>query len=106
MAGFVFPITIILFPLSSNDLLGGDYTWSGTGDIVSDGKDLLACLPPGPTGLIGYSYGGLVAWWISLVAPHRGELIILGSIPLLVISTAFEMDVSCHSSVHDALVAR
>jgi len=34
--------------------------------------------------LIGFRYGGLVAWWLSLIAPHRIEkLIIVGSIPSL-----------------------
>ncbi len=58
------------------------YSWSGPGDLASDGEKLLSSLPEKPVGLIGYSYGGLVAWWLSLIAPHRvRELIILGSIP-------------------------
>ena len=71
------------FPVFIQRSVGGSlHTWSGTGDIISDGKELLASLPSEPTGLIGYSYGGLVAWWLSLVAPHRvRELVILGSIP-------------------------
>ena len=61
---------------------GHVHTWEGTGDIASDGRRLLSSLPREPVGLIGYSYGGLVAWWVSIVAPDRiRELIILGSIP-------------------------
>lgn len=61
---------------------GHVHTWNGTGDIATDGTKLLSSLPREPVGLIGYSYGGLVAWWVSLVAPHRiRELIILGSVP-------------------------
>ena len=58
------------------------YTWSGTGNIASDGEKLLSSLPQEPIGLIGYSYGGLVAWWVSVTAPHRvRELVVLGSVP-------------------------
>ena len=58
------------------------HIWDGKGTIASDAKKLLSILPNEPVGLIGYSYGGLVAWWLSLIAPHRiRELIILGSIP-------------------------
>ena len=61
---------------------GRVHRWNGRGDIAADGKELLSSLPTEPTGLIGYSYGGLVAWWVSLVAPHLvRELVILGSVP-------------------------
>ena len=51
------------------------------GDIESDGRRLLDSLPDRRVCLIGYSYGGLVAWWLSIHAPERIErLVILGSI--------------------------
>ena len=56
--------------------------WEGEGNIPSDGMKLLATLPKEPVGLIGYSYGGLVVWWVSLFAPERVRtLVVIGSIP-------------------------
>lgn len=71
------------FPMFIQRSVGGRvHTWQGRGDIAADGKELLSSLPAEPIGLIGYSYGGLVAWWVSLVAPHRvREIVILGSVP-------------------------
>ena len=59
--------------------------WTEGKSIFEDGISILNHLPAEPVVLIGFRYGGLVAWWVSLVAPHRIQrLIIVGSIPSLV----------------------
>lgn len=71
------------FPVFIQQSVGArQHMWFGKGDITSDGRALLSSLPNEPIGLMGYSYGGLVSWWVSRIAPHRvRELVILGSIP-------------------------
>lgn len=62
-------------------LNGIQHVWEGNGDIALDGKRLLDALPSYQVSLIGYSYGGLVAWWVCVHAPERiKRLVILGSI--------------------------
>ena len=56
--------------------------WEGSGDIRSDGLNLLNQLPPEPVVLVGCGYGGLVAWWVSLYAKERVlRLVLMGTIP-------------------------
>ena len=58
--------------------------WMHGRSIFEDGISVLHRLPTEPVVLIGFRYGGLVAWWVSLIAPHRiKKLIVVGSIPSL-----------------------
>jgi pimeloyl-ACP methyl ester carboxylesterase len=80
---FCVPNHCNVFPEGIPEALGAvRIFWNGSGDIKSDGRVLLEQLPNEPVVLVGYSYGGLVAWWVSLVAKERViRLILIGTIP-------------------------
>lgn len=71
------------FPLEIKEcVMGTIIYWKKEGSITDDTQTLLGVLPQESIGLIGFGYGGLVAWNVALQAPHRvSRLILMGTIP-------------------------
>ena len=63
---------------------GGERIFLEKGNLIEEAQLLSQRLPREPVRLLGWSYGGLVAWTYALRAPSRvHSLYILGSIPRL-----------------------
>ena len=91
--------SLYLLPTYHNhfpQICGGERVFLEKGNLIEEAQSLSRRLPQQPIRLMGWSYGGLVAWMYALREPSRvHSLFLLGSIPRLSdATTRFRMSVS------------